>query len=73
MRPTNGTPSIGWSPSILAINAQSSLTMDLGRRVGIRQLTNGSEVSFRHFVWCGHEICEERRMGWWRSGSSLKG
>jgi RHS repeat-associated protein len=32
----------------------------LGRRVGIRQLVNGSEASNRWFVWCDNEICEER-------------
>jgi hypothetical protein len=26
----------------------------------IRQLQNGSEVSFRRLVWCDNEICEER-------------
>jgi len=31
-----------------------------GRRVRIRQLVNGSEVSHRRFVWCDDEICEER-------------
>ena len=34
--------------------------MAWSRMVSIRQLTNGSEVSFRRFVWCGDEICEER-------------
>jgi RHS repeat-associated protein len=32
----------------------------LSRRVAIRQLLNGAEVSHRRFVWCGSEICEER-------------
>jgi RHS repeat-associated protein len=32
----------------------------LGRRVGIRQLVSGAEVSNRRFVWCDNEICEER-------------
>lgn len=32
----------------------------LGRRVGIRHLVNGSEVSNRRFVWTGSSICEER-------------
>jgi RHS repeat-associated protein len=32
----------------------------LGRRVGIRKLVNGSEVSNRRFIWCDNEICEER-------------
>jgi RHS repeat-associated protein len=42
-------------------NRRTEFTYDgLSRRVGIRQLLNGSEVSFRRFVWCGGEICEER-------------
>lgn len=32
----------------------------LSRRVAIRQLVNGSEVSLRRFVWCDNNICEER-------------
>jgi RHS repeat-associated protein len=32
----------------------------LGRRVGIRLLVNGAEVSSRRFVWCGNNVCEER-------------
>jgi RHS repeat-associated protein len=32
----------------------------LGRRVGIRTLVSGSEVSDRRFIWCDDEICEER-------------
>ena len=32
----------------------------LGRRVGIRKLVSGSEVSNRRFVWCDDTICEER-------------
>ncbi len=32
----------------------------LGRRVGIRKLVDGSEVSDRRFIWCDDEICEER-------------
>jgi RHS repeat-associated protein len=31
----------------------------LGRRVGIRTLVNGVEVTNRFFLWCGSEICEE--------------
>jgi RHS repeat-associated protein len=31
-----------------------------GRRVAIRQLLSGSDVSYRRFVWCGLRLCEER-------------
>ena len=42
-------------------NQRTELTYDgLARLVAIRQLVNGSEVSRRHFVWCGGRICEER-------------
>ena len=42
-------------------NQRTEFTYDgAGRRVGIRQLVNGSEVSHRRFVWCGGQICEER-------------
>ena len=34
-------------------NGQSHLT-------SIRKLVNGSQVSYRRFVWCGLRICEER-------------
>ena len=32
----------------------------LSQMVSIRQLTNGSEVSLRRFVWCDNQLCEER-------------
>jgi RHS repeat-associated protein len=42
-------------------NERTQFTYDgLGRRVGIRKLVDGSEVSNRLFVWCDNEICEER-------------
>jgi RHS repeat-associated protein len=42
-------------------NQRTEFTYDgYDRRVGIRQLVNGSEVSHRRFVWCENEICEER-------------
>jgi len=34
----------------------------LSRLAYIRQLQNGSQVSFRRFVWCNKHICEERDM-----------
>jgi RHS repeat-associated protein len=42
-------------------NQRTEFTYDgFGRRVAIRHLVNGSEVSFRRFVWSDGEICEER-------------
>jgi RHS repeat-associated protein len=42
-------------------NQRTEFTYDgYGRRVGIRQLVNGAEVSHRRFVWCESEVCEER-------------
>lgn len=42
-------------------NQRTEFTYDgMSRRVGIRQLVNGSEVSHRRFVWCGFALCEER-------------
>ena len=50
-------------------NKSTQFTYDgLGRRVGIRQLVDGSEVSNRRFVWCDDVICEERNL----SGAVLK-
>jgi RHS repeat-associated protein len=47
--------------AVVAGNKTTQFTYDgLGRRVGIRQLVNGSEVSNRRFLWCDSEICEER-------------
>jgi RHS repeat-associated protein len=31
--------------------------------VSLRKLTNGVEASFRRFVWCDNQICEERDAG----------
>ncbi len=49
---------------LMAVNTGNQTTQiaydGLGRRVGIRQLVNGSEVSNRRFVWCDYDICEER-------------
>jgi RHS repeat-associated protein len=49
---------------LAAVNAGNQRTEfaydGLGRRVGIRRLVNGSEVSNRRFVWCDNDICEER-------------
>lgn len=42
-------------------NQRMEFTYDgLSRRLGIRYLVNGVEVSHRRFVWCDGEICEER-------------
>jgi len=49
---------------LVAVNAGGQRTEffydGLGRRVRIRKLVNGSEVSNRRFVWCDDVICEER-------------
>lgn len=49
---------------LVAINAgnqRTEFTYDgTDRMVSVRQLTNGSETSFRRFVWCDNVICEER-------------
>jgi RHS repeat-associated protein len=47
--------------AVVSGNQTTQFTYDgLGRRVGIRQLVNGAEVSNRRFIWCDDEICEER-------------
>src|SRR5262249_1981361 len=49
---------------LVTVNSGSQSTQftydGLGRRVGIRKLVGGSEVSNRRFVWCDSDICEER-------------
>jgi RHS repeat-associated protein len=45
----------------IAGTQRTEFTYDgIGRRVGIRQSINGSEVRSCRFVWCDDEICEER-------------
>lgn len=45
----------------VAGNKRTEFTYDgLGRRVAIREKTNGVETAYRRFVWCGGQICEER-------------
>jgi RHS repeat-associated protein len=45
----------------LWVATSTQFTYDgLGRRVGIRQLLDGTEVSNRRFLWCDSDICEER-------------
>lgn len=47
--------------SVSAGDQETHFTYDgIGRRVGIRQLVNGAEVTNRRFVWCDSDICEER-------------
>jgi RHS repeat-associated protein len=49
---------------LVAVNAGNQRTEfsydGVSRMVTIRQLTNGVQASFRRFVWCDDEICEER-------------
>ena len=49
---------------LTAVNAGNNRTEfaydGLSRLAYIRQLQNGSEISFRRFLWCGRRICEER-------------
>ena len=49
---------------LVAVNAgdqRTEFTYDGSDRLAsIRLLTNGVQASFRRFVWCGSEICEER-------------
>jgi RHS repeat-associated protein len=47
--------------SVTTGNQNTEFAYDgLGRRVGIRLLVGGAEVSNRRFIWCDKEICEER-------------
>jgi RHS repeat-associated protein len=47
--------------SVTSGNEKTEFTYDgLGRRVGIRFLVSGTEVSDRRYTWCDNEICEER-------------
>jgi len=49
---------------LVSVNSGNQTTQfaydGLGRRVSMRQLVNGAEVSRRQFLWCDNEICEER-------------
>jgi RHS repeat-associated protein len=49
---------------LVAVNAGNRRTEfrydGLSRLASIRLLTNGIEASFRRFVWCGDQLCEER-------------
>ena len=61
---TAGTYEWDAEQRLVAVNTANQRTEfsydGIGRRIGIRQLINGSEVSNRRFVWCDDEICEER-------------
>jgi RHS repeat-associated protein len=58
---TNEWDGVNRLVAVIVGNQRTEFTYDgLSRRVGIRQLVNGSEVSHRRFVWCGRQICEER-------------
>lgn len=47
--------------AVIVGNQRTEFGFDgMDRMVSIRQLTNGIEASFRRFVWCDEEICEER-------------
>jgi RHS repeat-associated protein len=47
--------------AVTTANQRTEFAYDgFGRRVAIRQLINGSEVSHRRFVWLGSKIREER-------------
>ena len=47
--------------AVRAGNQSTEFSYDgFGRRIGIRELTDGIEVSDRRFIWCGPAICEER-------------
>ena len=49
---------------LVAVNAGNQRTEfsydGMDRVVSIRQLTNAVEGSFRRFIWCDNDICEER-------------
>jgi RHS repeat-associated protein len=50
--------------SVTVGNQETRFTYDgFDRRVAIRRLVNGAEVSDRRFLWCGDDICEERTSG----------
>jgi RHS repeat-associated protein len=47
--------------AVNAGNGRTEFTYDGQSRLSsARKLVNGSEVSFRRFVWCDNELCEER-------------
>jgi RHS repeat-associated protein len=42
-------------------NQRTEFTYDgIGRLTALRLLTNGTELSFRRFLWSGNQLCEER-------------
>ena len=47
--------------SVSSGNQSTEFTYDgFGRRVAIRQVIDGAEVTNRRFLWCDSDICEER-------------
>jgi RHS repeat-associated protein len=49
--------------SVQAGNRSTFFSYDgFGRRVGIREIVDGVEVSDKRYLWCDFEICEERTL-----------
>jgi RHS repeat-associated protein len=50
--------------SVSSGNQSTEFAYDgFGRRIAIRQLVDGAEVTNRRFLWCENDICEERAAG----------
>ena len=58
---SNEWDAAGRLAAVNAGNRRTEFAYDgLGRLASIRQLANGSEVSYRRLLWCGNTLCEER-------------